>query len=153
MPWLCLKLSFLYVWDIGFRGVSSSAKPLVKKRSPQQNFVLELYNQRLEITKKLYLPIAYTNTQAFPQTAPIVRTRFVTNLPVLDSHMKRPRQYHLQSVGLKGQALVTRRWVFRGSSYIVKFPSPLESFCWRWVERLLFFANFPSPSPGERLQG
>ena len=28
---------------------------------------------------------------------------------VLGSHIKRPKQYHLQSVGLKGQALVTGR--------------------------------------------
>uniref|UniRef100_A0A7N2MTV7 BED-type domain-containing protein n=1 Tax=Quercus lobata TaxID=97700 RepID=A0A7N2MTV7_QUELO len=28
MPWFCPKPSFLFVWDLGFRGVSSSAKPL-----------------------------------------------------------------------------------------------------------------------------
>ena len=33
----------------------------------------------LEMTKELSQPTAYTNTQAFPQTAPIVRARFVTN--------------------------------------------------------------------------
>ena len=43
-----------------------------------------------------------------------VRTRFVTNLTVLGSHVKRPKQCHLQSVGLKGQALVTRWWVCHG---------------------------------------
>ena len=31
------------------------------------------------MTKELSRPTAYANTQAFPQTAPIVRTRFVTN--------------------------------------------------------------------------
>ena len=28
MPWFCPKPSFLFVWDLGFRGVSSSTKPL-----------------------------------------------------------------------------------------------------------------------------
>ena len=69
----------LFTGDLGFRGVSSSAKPLVKKRSPYQDFILELYNQRLEITKELFRPTTYANTQAFPQTAPIVRTRFVAD--------------------------------------------------------------------------
>ena len=31
------------------------------------------------MTKELSRPTVYANTQAFPQTAPIVRTRFVTN--------------------------------------------------------------------------
>ena len=31
------------------------------------------------MTRELSRPTAYANTQAFPQTAPIVRTRFVTN--------------------------------------------------------------------------
>ena len=31
------------------------------------------------MTKELSRPTAYAYTQAFPQTAPIVRTRFVTN--------------------------------------------------------------------------
>ena len=30
---------------------------------------------------------------------------------ILGSHIKRPKQYNLQSVGLKGQALVTGRWL------------------------------------------
>ena len=41
MPWFCPKPSFSLAWDLGFRGVSSSAKPLefihainVTKRSP-----------------------------------------------------------------------------------------------------------------------
>ena len=28
MPWFCPKPSFLFAWDLGFRGGSSSAKPL-----------------------------------------------------------------------------------------------------------------------------
>ena len=31
------------------------------------------------MTKELSRPTAYANTQAFPQTVPIVRTQFVTN--------------------------------------------------------------------------
>ena len=33
---------------------------------------------------------------------------------ILGSHVKTPKQYHLQSVNLKGQALVTRQWIFCG---------------------------------------
>ena len=73
-----------------------------------------------------------------------VKTRFVTNITVLDSHVKRPKQCHLQSVGLKGQALVTRWWVFLWCSCMVRFSSPLESFSWRWAGRLWFLAIFPS---------
>ena len=31
---------------------------------------------------------------------------------------------------------------------MVKFPSPLESFSWRWAGRLFFLAIFPSPQIG-----
>ena len=33
---------------------------------------------------------------------------------ILGSRVNRLKQYHLQSVGLKDQALVTRQWIFRG---------------------------------------
>ena len=144
MPWLCPKPSFLYVWDFGFRGVSSSAKPLVKKRSPQQNFILELYNQRLEITKKLYLPTAYTNTQAFPIDGVNCKAtnhnepncvRFAHEKAQTISFVERG----FERLGLSHQAVG-----FSGCSYIVKFPSPLKSFSWRWAGRLWFLAIFPS---------
>ena len=40
--------------------------------------MLEHYDKPLEVTGGLSLPTAYANTQAFRQTAPIVRTQFVT---------------------------------------------------------------------------
>ena len=39
--------------------------------------MLEHYDKPLEVTGGLSLPTACANTQAFPQTAPIVRTQFV----------------------------------------------------------------------------
>ena len=45
-----------------------------------------------------------------------------------------------ERLGLSHQAVG-----FSGCSYIVMFPSPLESFSWKWAGRLWFLAIFPSP--------
>ena len=74
-----------------------------------------------------------------------VRTRFVTNLTVLDSHVKRPRQCHLQSVGLKGQALVTRWWVFRGVRAWSSFLHPWNPSPGAGLGGSGFWPFFPQP--------
>ena len=73
-----------------------------------------------------------------------VRTRFVTNLTVLDSHVKRPRQCHLQSVGLKGQALIDRRWVFRGVRIQLSFLHPWSLFPGGGLGASGFWPFFPA---------
>ena len=74
----------------------------------------------------------------------IVRTRFVTNLTVLGSHVKKAQimsfvEREFERLGL-GHQVVGFSWC----SYEVKLSSPLESFSWRWAGRLWFLAIFPS---------
>ena len=97
------------------------------------------------MVKELSQPTVYTNTQAFPQTAPIVRTRFVTNrtgvgLVRKEAHTISFVEREFERLGLGHQAVG-----FPWCSYMIKFSSPLESFSWSWAGRLLFLAIFPSP--------
>ena len=82
---------------------------------------------------------------------------------MLDSHVKKSKQYHLQSMGLKGQALVTRQWIFRnvhtqlnrvrsrslsprgelrGSGFFPFFPASLSGL----LVSLIILVCTPSPS-------
>ena len=89
-------------------------------------------------------PLPMPTHKPFPQTAPIVRTRFVTNLTVLGSHVKKAQTMSFVERGFERLGLGHQVESFSWSSYVVKFSSPLESFFWRWAGRLRFLAIFPS---------
>ena len=67
---------------------------------------------------------------------------------ILGSHVKRPKQYHLQSVGLKGQALITRRWVFHGVHTQLNRVRPGSLSPKGGLGGSGFWPFFPAPSPG-----
>ena len=80
-----------------------------------------------------------------PQTASIVRTRFVTNRNSVGFACETTQTISFVERGFErlghGHQVVGFSWC----SCMVKFSSPLESFSWRWAERLWFLAIFPSP--------
>ena len=80
----------------------------------------------------------------FPQTAPIVRTRFVTNHNSVGFARKKARTISFVERGFRRLGLGHQAVGFSWCSYMVKFSSPLESFSWRWAGRLWFLAIFPS---------
>ena len=80
-----------------------------------------------------------------PQTAPIVRTRFVTNHNSVGFARKKAQTISFVERGFERLGLGHQAVGFSWCSYMVKFSSPLESFSWRWAGRLWFLAIFPSP--------
>ena len=97
------------------------------------------------MTKELSRPTAYANTQAFPQTAPIVRTRFVMNRNSVGFARKMAQTISFVERGFERLGLGHQAVDFSWCSCIVKLSSPLEFFSWRWAGRLWFLAIFPSP--------
>ena len=80
-----------------------------------------------------------------PQTAPIVRTRFVTNRNSVGFARKTAQTISFVERGFERLGLGHQAVGFSWCSCMVKLSSPLESFSWRWAGRLWFFAIFPSP--------
>ena len=80
----------------------------------------------------------------FPQTAPIVRTRFVTNRNSVGFARKMAQTISFVERGYERLGLGHQTVGFSWCSCMVKFSSPLESFSWRWAGRLWFLAIFPS---------
>ena len=80
----------------------------------------------------------------FPQTAPIVRTRFVTNRNSVGFVRKMAQTISFVECGFERLGLGHQTVGFSWCSYMVQFSSPLESFSWRWAGRLWFLAIFPS---------
>ena len=81
----------------------------------------------------------------FPQTAPIVRTRFMTNHNSVGLARKKGQtilfvEYGFERLGLGHQAVG-----FSWYPYMVKSSSPLESFSWRRAGRFWFLAIFSQP--------
>ena len=81
----------------------------------------------------------------FPQTAPIVRTRFVTNRNSVGFARKMAQTISFVERGFERLGLGHQAAGFPWYSYTVKFSSPLESYSWRWAGRLWFLAICPSP--------
>ena len=81
----------------------------------------------------------------FPQTAPIVRTRFVTNRNSVGFARKTAQTISFVERGFERLGLCHQAVGFSWRSCMVKLISPLESFSWRWAGRLWFLAIFPSP--------
>ena len=65
---------------------------------------------------------------------------------MLGSHVKRPKQYHLQSVSLRSQALVTRRWVSRDVHTWFSFLHPWSLSSGGGLGGSGFWPFFPAPS-------
>ena len=80
----------------------------------------------------------------FPQTAPIVRTRFVTNRSGVGLVRKKAQTISFVERGFERLGFSHQAVGFLWCSYMVKFSSPLESYSWRWAGRLWFLAIFPS---------
>ena len=80
-----------------------------------------------------------------PQTAPIVRTRFVTNRNSVGFARKTAQTISFVERGLERLGLGHQAVGFLWCSCMVKLYSPLEFFSWRWAGRLWFLAIFPSP--------
>ena len=80
-----------------------------------------------------------------PQTAPIVRTRFVTTRNSVGFGRKKAQTISFVERGFERLGLGHQTVGFSWCSYMVKLSSPLESFSWRWAGRLLFLTIFPSP--------
>ena len=99
------------------------------------------------MTKELSRPTAYANIQAFPQTAPIVRARFVSNRNRVRFVRKKTRTTSFVECGFERLGLGHQAMDFSWCSYMVKWFSPLESFSWRWAGRLWFLAIVSSPLP------
>ena len=99
------------------------------------------------MTKELSRPIAYATHKSFPQTAPIVRARFVTNRNNVGFARKKAQTISFVERGFERLGLGHQVVGFSWCSCVVKFSSPLESFSWRWAGRLWFLAIFPSPFP------
>ena len=78
------------------------------------------------------------------QTAPIVRTRFVTNRSSVGFARKKAQTISFVERGFERLGLSHQAVCFWWCSYMVKFSSPLESFSWRWAGRFWFLAIFPS---------
>ena len=83
----------------------------------------------------------------FPQTAPIVRTRFVTNRSSVGFASRKAQTISFVERGFERLGLSHQVVGFSWWSCVVKFSSPPESFSWRWAGRLWFLAIFPSPVP------
>ena len=81
----------------------------------------------------------------FPQTASIVRTRFVTNRNTVGFARKNAQTISFVERGFERLGLGHQAVGFSWCSYMVKLSSPLESFSWRWAGRLWFLVIFPSP--------
>ena len=79
-----------------------------------------------------------------PQTAPIVRTRFVTNRNSVGLARKTAQTISFVERGLERLGLGHQAVGFSWYSCMVKLSSPLEFFSWRWAGRLWFLAIFPS---------
>ena len=82
----------------------------------------------------------------FSQTAPIVRTQFVTNRNSVGFARKKAQTISFVERGFERLGLGHQAVGFLWSSYMVQSSSPLESFSWRWAGRLWFLALFPSHS-------
>ena len=82
--------------------------------------------------------------EPFPQTAPIVRTRFVTNRNNVGFARKKAQTISFIERGFERLGLGHLAVGFPWGSYTVQFSSPLESYSWRWAGRLWFLAIFPS---------
>ena len=100
------------------------------------------------MTKELSRPTAYANTQVFPQTAPIVRTRFVTNRNGVGLAHKKAQTISFVEHGFERLGLGHQAVGFSWCSCMIKLISPLESFSWRRVGRLWFFGHFFQPPLG-----
>ena len=83
----------------------------------------------------------------FPQTAPIVRTRFRNEPQQFGVARKKAQTISFVERGFERLGLGHQMVGFSWCSYKAKFSSPLESFSWRWAGRLSFLAIFSSPSP------
>ena len=83
----------------------------------------------------------------FPQTAPIVRTRFVMNRNSVGFARKTAQTISFVERGLERLGLGHQAVGFSWYSCMAKLSSPLEFFSWRWAGRLWFLAIFPSPFP------
>ena len=81
----------------------------------------------------------------FPQTAPIVRTRFVADRNSVGFARKTALTISFVECGFERLDLDRQAMGFSWRSYKVKRSSPLEYFSWRWAGRLSFLAIFPSP--------
>ena len=80
----------------------------------------------------------------FPQTAPIVRTRFVADCNSVGFARKKALTISFVEHGFERLGLGHQVVGFSWCSYKVKLSSPLESFSWRWAGRLWFLAIFPN---------
>ena len=81
----------------------------------------------------------------FPQTAPIVRTRFMADRNSVGFARKKAQTISFVERGFERLGLGHQMVGFPWCSYTVKLSSPLESSSWRWAGRLWFLATFPSP--------
>ena len=81
----------------------------------------------------------------FPQTAPIVRTRFVTNRNSVGFARKTTQTISFVERGLERLDLGYQAVGFSWCSGMVKLSSPLESSSWRWAGGLWFLAIFSRP--------
>ena len=79
-----------------------------------------------------------------PQTAPIVRTRFVTTRNSVGFARKKAQTISFIECGFERLGLSHQMVGFSWWSDIVKSCSPWESFSWRRAGRLWFLAIFPS---------
>ena len=81
----------------------------------------------------------------FPQTASIVRTRFVTNRNSVGFACETTQTISFVECGFERLGLGHQVVGFSWYSCEVRCSSPLESFSWRWAGGLWFLAIFPSP--------
>ena len=80
----------------------------------------------------------------FPQTAPIVRTRFMADRNSVGFARKKAQTISFVERGFERLGLDRQAVGFSWYSCMVRLSSPIESFSWRWAGRLWFLAIFPS---------
>ena len=80
----------------------------------------------------------------FPQTALIVRTRFVANRNSVGFARKKAQTISFVERGFERLGLGRQAVGFSWYSFVARLSSPLESFSWRWAGRLWFLAIFSS---------
>ena len=99
------------------------------------------------MTRELSQPTAYANTQAFPQTAPIVRTRFVTTRNIVGFARKKVQTISFIEREFERLGLGHKTVGFSWQVYVIKIVFALGAFLLEagW-EALVFGHFFPAPS-------
>ena len=99
------------------------------------------------MTKELSRPIAYANTQASPQTAPIVRTRFVSNHNKVGFTRKKAHTISFVERGLERLGLGHQMVSFHGVHTRLSFLYPWSPSLGGRLGGSGFWPFFPAPQP------